>query len=69
MNRALGTGNVPLGKFRALGLANGTIFPARSRPFDAGGTVKGIAMMTKERSKVLPNVPTGIEQGGGVRCS
>jgi tripartite-type tricarboxylate transporter receptor subunit TctC len=33
-----------------------------------GGTVKGIAMMTKERSKVLPNVPTGIEQGGGVRC-
>jgi Tripartite tricarboxylate transporter family receptor len=28
-----------------------------------GGTVKGIAMMTKERSKVLPDVPTGIEQG------
>jgi tripartite-type tricarboxylate transporter receptor subunit TctC len=28
-----------------------------------GGTVKGIAIMTRERSKVLPNVPTGIEQG------
>jgi tripartite-type tricarboxylate transporter receptor subunit TctC len=28
-----------------------------------GGTVKGIAIMTKERSNVLPNVPTGIEQG------
>jgi tripartite-type tricarboxylate transporter receptor subunit TctC len=28
-----------------------------------GGTVKGIAIMTKERSKALPNVPTGLEQG------
>ena len=40
-----------------------------AKPQIDGGTVKGIAMMTKERSKVLPNVPTGIEQGGGVRCS
>jgi tripartite-type tricarboxylate transporter receptor subunit TctC len=28
-----------------------------------GGTVKGIAIMTKERSKALPNVPTALEQG------
>jgi tripartite-type tricarboxylate transporter receptor subunit TctC len=34
-----------------------------AKPQIDGGTVKGIAMMTKERSKVLPNVPTGIEQG------
>ena len=34
-----------------------------AKPQIDGGTVKGIAMMTKERSKVLPDVPTGIEQG------
>ncbi len=27
------------------------------------GTVKAIAILTKERSPVLPNVPTAIEQG------
>src|SRR5467141_3193043 len=34
-----------------------------AKPQIDGGTVKPIAIMTKERSKVLPNVPTGIEQG------
>jgi Tripartite tricarboxylate transporter family receptor len=34
-----------------------------AKPQIDGGTVKDIAIMTKERSKVLPNVPTGIEQG------
>jgi tripartite-type tricarboxylate transporter receptor subunit TctC len=34
-----------------------------AKPQIDGGTVKGIAMMTKERSMVLPDVPTGIEQG------
>src|ERR1700680_3912850 len=34
-----------------------------AKPQIDGGTVKAIAMMTKERSKALPNVPTGIEQG------
>ena len=34
-----------------------------AKPQIDGGTVQGIAIMTKERSKVLPNVPTGIEQG------
>jgi tripartite-type tricarboxylate transporter receptor subunit TctC len=28
-----------------------------------GGTVKPIAILTRERSPVLPNVPTAIEQG------
>jgi tripartite-type tricarboxylate transporter receptor subunit TctC len=32
------------------------------------GTVKPIAILTKERSKVLPNVPTAIEQGFGVEA-
>jgi tripartite-type tricarboxylate transporter receptor subunit TctC len=34
-----------------------------SGPSTGVPAVKGIAMMTRERSKVLPNVPTGIEQG------
>jgi tripartite-type tricarboxylate transporter receptor subunit TctC len=34
-----------------------------AKPQIDGGTVKGIAIMTKERSPALPNVPTGIEQG------
>jgi tripartite-type tricarboxylate transporter receptor subunit TctC len=34
-----------------------------AKPQIDGGTVKGIAIMTKERSKVLPNVPTDLEQG------
>ena len=34
-----------------------------AKPQIDGGTVKAIAIMTKERSKALPSVPTGIEQG------
>jgi tripartite-type tricarboxylate transporter receptor subunit TctC len=34
-----------------------------AKPQIDGGTVKGIAIMTKERSKTLPNVPTALEQG------
>src|ERR1700719_1947204 len=34
-----------------------------AKPQIDGGTVKGIAIMTKERSPALPNVPTGLEQG------
>ncbi len=34
-----------------------------AKPQIDGGTVKPIAIMTKERSPALPNVPTGIEQG------
>src|SRR6266699_5734499 len=34
-----------------------------AKPQVDGGTVKGLAIMTKERSPVLPNVSTGIEQG------
>jgi tripartite-type tricarboxylate transporter receptor subunit TctC len=34
-----------------------------AKPQIDGGTVKPIAIMTKERSKALPNVPTGLEQG------
>src|SRR5438128_6533882 len=34
-----------------------------AKPQIDGGTVKAIAIMTKERSPALPNAPTGIEQG------
>ena len=34
-----------------------------AKPQIDGGTVKAIAIMTKERSPALPNVPTAIEQG------
>src|SRR5258705_12716043 len=34
-----------------------------AKPQIDGDTVKAIAIMTKERSKALPNVPTGLEQG------
>ena len=34
-----------------------------AKPQIDGGTVKAIAIMTKERSKALPNLATGLEQG------
>jgi tripartite-type tricarboxylate transporter receptor subunit TctC len=34
-----------------------------AKPQIDAGTVKPIAILTRERSKVLPNVPTAIEQG------
>jgi tripartite-type tricarboxylate transporter receptor subunit TctC len=34
-----------------------------AKPQIDGATVKAIAIMTKERSPALPNVPTGLEQG------
>jgi len=34
-----------------------------AKPQIDGGTVKAIAIMTKERSPALPKVPTGLEQG------
>jgi tripartite-type tricarboxylate transporter receptor subunit TctC len=36
---------------------------ATAKPQIDGGSVKGLAMMTKERSPVLPNLPTAAEQG------
>jgi tripartite-type tricarboxylate transporter receptor subunit TctC len=38
-------------------------FISTAKPQIEGGTVKAIAMMTKERSPALANVPTGLEQG------
>ena len=34
-----------------------------AKPQIDGGTVKGIAIMAKERSPALPNLPTALEQG------
>jgi len=41
---------------------------ATAKPQIDGGTVKGIAIMTKERSPVLPNLPTAAEQGLNVQA-
>jgi tripartite-type tricarboxylate transporter receptor subunit TctC len=38
-------------------------FISTAKPQIDGGAVKAIAIMTKERSPALPNVPTGLEQG------
>jgi tripartite-type tricarboxylate transporter receptor subunit TctC len=34
-----------------------------AKPQIDGGTINGLAIMTKERSPALPNLPTGAEQG------
>jgi tripartite-type tricarboxylate transporter receptor subunit TctC len=39
-----------------------------AKPQIDAGTVKAIAILTKERSPVLPNVPTAIEQGFDVEA-
>jgi tripartite-type tricarboxylate transporter receptor subunit TctC len=39
-----------------------------AKPQIDGGTVKPIAIMTKQRSPVLPNVPTAAEQGTNVEA-
>ena len=41
---------------------------ATAKPQIDGGTIKGIAIMTKERSPVLPNLPTTGEQGLDVQA-
>src|SRR5262249_2470158 len=39
-----------------------------AKPQIDGGTVKAIAMLTKQRSSALPNVPTAVEQGLNVEA-
>jgi tripartite-type tricarboxylate transporter receptor subunit TctC len=39
-----------------------------AKPQIDGGSVKAIAILTKERSPVLPNVPTALEQGFDVEA-
>jgi tripartite-type tricarboxylate transporter receptor subunit TctC len=41
---------------------------ATAKPQIDGGTVKGVAIMTKERSPVLPDLPTAGEQGLDVQA-
>src|SRR6266700_1388301 len=41
---------------------------ATAKPQIDGGTVKGLAILTKERASVLPNLPTAIEQGTDVQA-
>jgi tripartite-type tricarboxylate transporter receptor subunit TctC len=39
-----------------------------AKPQVDGGQVKALAIMTKERSQVLPNLPTALEQGTDVQA-
>jgi tripartite-type tricarboxylate transporter receptor subunit TctC len=39
-----------------------------AKPQIDGGTVKGVAILTKERASVLPNLPTALEQGTDVQA-
>jgi len=41
---------------------------ATAKPQIDAGTVKGLAIMTKERASVLPNLPTALEQGTDVQA-
>jgi tripartite-type tricarboxylate transporter receptor subunit TctC len=41
---------------------------ATAKPQIDAGAVKGLAIMTKERAAVLPNLPTAIEQGTDVQA-
>jgi tripartite-type tricarboxylate transporter receptor subunit TctC len=41
---------------------------ATAKPQIDAGAVKGLAMLTKERSPVLPNLPTALEQGTDVQA-
>jgi tripartite-type tricarboxylate transporter receptor subunit TctC len=41
---------------------------ATAKPQIDAGTVKGLAIMTKERAAVLPNLPTALEQGTDVQA-
>src|SRR5258708_2029303 len=41
---------------------------ATAKPQIDAGTVKGLAIMTKERAEVLPNLPTTLEQGTDVQA-
>jgi tripartite-type tricarboxylate transporter receptor subunit TctC len=41
---------------------------ATAKPQIDGGTVKGLAIMTKERAAVLPDLPTTLEQGTDVQA-
>src|ERR1700704_2468573 len=41
---------------------------ATAKPQIDAGAVKGLAIMTKERAEVLPNLPTTVEQGTDVQA-
>jgi tripartite-type tricarboxylate transporter receptor subunit TctC len=41
---------------------------ATAKPQIDSGSVKGLAIMTKERAAVLPNLPTAVEQGTDVQA-
>jgi tripartite-type tricarboxylate transporter receptor subunit TctC len=77
MNAAMGT-NITHIPFKGTGPAMQELHAGRidflceiintAKPQIESGKVKGLAIMTKTRSPVLPNLPTGIEQGLDVQA-
>jgi len=78
LNTALGTPMITHGPYKGTGPAMQDLIGGRidylceiiatAKPQIDGQKVKGIAIMTKERSPVLPNLPTTIEQGLDVQA-
>ena len=77
LNTAMGT-NITHVPFKGTGPAMQELHAGRidflceiintAKPQIESGKVKGLAIMTKTRSPVLPNLPTGIEQGLDVQA-
>jgi tripartite-type tricarboxylate transporter receptor subunit TctC len=77
LNTAMGT-NITHVPYRGTGPAMQDLVGGRidflceavstAKPHIDGGTIKAVAIMTSERSPVLPNVPTTVEQGADVQA-
>lgn len=78
MNSAMGTDKITHVPYKGTGPAMQDLHGGRidflceiiatAKPQIESGKVKGLAIMTKARSPVLPNLPTGIEQGVNVEA-
>lgn len=78
MNTAMGTNKITHVPYKGTGPAMQDLHGGRidflceiiatAKPQIESGKVKGLAIMTKSRSPVLPDLPTGIEQGVNVEA-
>jgi tripartite-type tricarboxylate transporter receptor subunit TctC len=78
LNSAMGTNEVVHVPYKGTGPAMQDLIGGRidylceiiatAKPQIDGGTVKGIAIMTEGRSKILPDLPTAKEQGTDVQA-
>jgi tripartite-type tricarboxylate transporter receptor subunit TctC len=73
LNTAIGTPKIVHVPYKGTGPAMGDLAAGRidflceiittAKPHVDGGTIRALAIFTKERSPVLPNLPTALEQG------